>query len=236
MSQYDPTRHHRRSIRHPGYDYTSPGPYFVTICVQNRECLLGDLYDWEMHRNQWGEIVEEEWLQLTKRFPLVVLDAHMVMPNHFHGIIGITEPPSDADESEAGRGVVPTPVSTPIPTPVPTPIPTPVSTPEGEETSPLRLIPGSLGQVMAYFKYQSTKRINALRGAPGVRVWQRNYYDRIVRNDRALAAIRQYIYDNPANWALDPDNPDNSLHLPSPRTIEDYIDDVRRHVARTTRK
>ncbi len=88
---YDPEKHHRRSIRLKGYDYTQPGAYFITICTHGRECLFGEIIDGEMHLNEAGPIVVQTWWDLPNHVPNVQLDAFVVMPNHVHGIIIITE-------------------------------------------------------------------------------------------------------------------------------------------------
>jgi putative transposase len=85
--KYDPTRHHRRSIRLPTYDYTQPGTYFVTICTQNRECVLGEVIQGQMVLNARGQMVESVWRQLPQHYPRVEVDAFVVMPNHVHGIV-----------------------------------------------------------------------------------------------------------------------------------------------------
>jgi putative transposase len=88
---YDPEKHHRRSIRLKGYDYTQPGAYFITICTHGRECLFGEIIDGEMHLNEAGQIVVQTWQDLPNHVPNVQLDAFVVMPNHVHGIIIITD-------------------------------------------------------------------------------------------------------------------------------------------------
>jgi REP element-mobilizing transposase RayT len=119
-SSFNPQRHHRRSIRLPGYDYTSPGAYFVTICVQNRECLLGQVIDGGMMVDPAGSVVQQTWNDLPRRFPSVELDAFVVMPNHVHGIIVLRgrdpavgaqfiAPRSIAPRSIAPRSDVPAP-------------------------------------------------------------------------------------------------------------------------------
>jgi REP element-mobilizing transposase RayT len=92
---YDPTRHHRRSIRLKGYDYSQAGAYFITICTQDRACLFGKVVNGEMQLNDAGRMVLAEWNMLPERFPHVVLDAFVVMPNHVHGIVVITNPAPD---------------------------------------------------------------------------------------------------------------------------------------------
>ena len=91
MAPYDPDKHHRRSIRLKGYDYTTQGAYFVTICVHRRACLLGEVMDGDLRLNAWGHVVAESWLWLADRYPYVALDSWVIMPNHFHGIIFIRE-------------------------------------------------------------------------------------------------------------------------------------------------
>jgi len=84
---YDPSRHHRRSIRLKGYDYSQAGAYFVTICVKDRECFFGDIVNQAMVLNDAGAMIEKWYFQLQSKFPDIVCDAHQVMPNHFHAII-----------------------------------------------------------------------------------------------------------------------------------------------------
>ena len=93
--RYDPERHHRRSIRLRGYDYRAAGAYFITIVVQDRACLFGEVVDGEMRLNDAGRMVERWWLELNRRFPHVSTDAYVVMPNHFHGIVVIHSRPPD---------------------------------------------------------------------------------------------------------------------------------------------
>jgi putative transposase len=90
MPPYDPQQHHRRSIRLPGYDYSQTGAYFVTMVTHGRECLFGDILEGEIHITPVGDIVHREWERLTHRFPHVMLDSYVIMPNHIHGIIVIT--------------------------------------------------------------------------------------------------------------------------------------------------
>ena len=84
---FDPERHHRRSIRLRGYDYTQPGSYFVTICVEDRARVFGDVFDAEMALTRLGRTVEEAWRGLPRRFRGLAIDAFVVMPNHVHGLL-----------------------------------------------------------------------------------------------------------------------------------------------------
>ena len=85
--KYDPNKHHRRSIRLKGYDYTQTGAYFVTIVSYQRECLFGEIVDGEMVLNDFGKVVYETWQWLEKQYPYVESGTSVVMPNHFHGIL-----------------------------------------------------------------------------------------------------------------------------------------------------
>ncbi|KPL89058.1 transposase [Ardenticatena maritima] len=186
MPPYDPNRHHRRSIRLKGYDYTQPGAYFVTICTHERAHLFGRVVDGEMVLNAWGEIVRDEWFRTADIRANVELyaDEFVVMPNHVHGIIWIVE----TDLVGAQRRCAPTGPS-----------------PGG--ITPNNVAPGSLGAIVRAFKSAVTRRINIQRNTPGGRIWQRNYYEHIIRTQRALHAIRRYIADNPRRWHLDRHNP-----------------------------
>lgn len=99
---FEPT-YNRHSIRLPDFDYANPGGYFVTICVQNREYIFGDVEDGEVILSQRGKVVEQSWQAISEHFPGVIIDNFVVMPNHFHGIIIIV------DSRFSGRGEVPSP-------------------------------------------------------------------------------------------------------------------------------
>jgi len=182
---YNPERHHRRSIRLKDYDYAEAGANFVTICIEQRECLLGEVVDGKMLIDEAGQIAGEVWEQVAEHWPVVDLDAFVIMPNHLDGIIIIR------DESEMVQGGT-------------------EERKEGGGTPPLqqRQKP-TLGSVVAYWKYQASKRVNMARQTPGARLWQRNYYDPILRSERMLDKARTYIAHNPSRWSEDADNPIN---------------------------
>jgi putative transposase len=184
---YNPEIHHRRSIRLKGYDYSQPGAYFVTVCACNMECLFGKIANGGMILNEYGEIVMKYWDTIPGHFLHVETDEFIVMPNHMHGIVFVKN----------CRGEVSSPFSSDSDTIK--------SIKQGGETPPLRK--NTLGKVVAYFKYQSAKKINQIRMAPGVPVWQRNYYERIIRNEKELQSIREYIRYNPLKWDDDDENP-----------------------------
>jgi REP element-mobilizing transposase RayT len=186
--RYDPTRHHRRSVRLKGYDYTQAGAYFVTIVTQDRACLFGEVVDGAMRLNEYGEIIRDEWVKSATLRPRVTLDEFAVMPNHIHGIITLAD--SNRQDTWAGRGTLQR---------------APTVEQSGKPTS------DSVPTIIRLFKAATTKRINDLRGTPGTSVWQRNYYEHIIRDDKSLNRIRQYIRDNPLRWAFDRENPE-SVH------------------------
>lgn len=181
---YDPDRHHRRSIRLKGYDYGSEGAYFVTICSHNRECLFGNVVDGKMHLNDAGLKVQGVWDELPCRFPGLELDAHVIMPNHVHGIIVFVGAPlaapfliAKASTGRTGTGKKGAASSAP-----------------------------TLGDVVRAFKSLAAMHVNRLLSLSGP-LWQRNYYEEIIRSEESLNLIRQYIADNPARWDRDPENP-----------------------------
>jgi len=186
---YNANSHDRRSIRLPYYDYAQAGAYFVTVCTESHACWFGCVADGQMRLNRLGEIADECWREIPVHFADVELDAFIVMPNHVHGIIVIT----DATGATSIRAT---------------------------HASPLRLPngpkPRSIGTIIGSYKSAASKRINETRGTPGVRtthasplqVWQRNYYEHIIRSQESLNRIRQYVMDNPASWMLDRENPE----------------------------
>ena len=187
-----PGYYHRRSIRLKGYDYTRPGAYFVTMRIREGECLFGDVLDGEVALNEYGRIVLDEWRRIAESRPNVVLDEYVVMPNHVHGIIILTAEakgdssgrPDDHHEASARSSV----------------------THPAARTRPDGPVPGSIGAIVGQFKSLATKRINRLRGTPGISVWQRDYYEHVIRDDDALDAIRRYIRYNPVLWPGDEDH------------------------------
>ena len=173
-------RHHRKSIRLRGYDYSRAGAYFVTICTHNRTPLFGDIVNGEMRLDDAGQLVQRTWEGLPRHYSHAELDAFVIMPNHIHGIIVLTPTP-------VGEGFKPAPTAMTTPAPAAT--------------------RHSLAEIIRGFKTFSARGFNELRSTPGIPLWQRNYYEHIIRNDAALDRIRQYIMDNPARWHEDPENP-----------------------------
>lgn len=189
MSKFDPQKHHRRSIRLQGYDYSQAGAYFVTIVTWHRECLFGEVVNGEMKLSKFGLVAKQQWDKLPKRFPNIELGAYMIMPNHVHGIILIT----------AGRGTA--------------------GNPNDLDSGPSRRAPtrerfqkpvkGSIPTIVRSYKSAVSYRINLMHGTDGVPVWQRNYYEHVTRNDKDLQNKTDYINANPFLWDEDDENPVN---------------------------
>ncbi|GAB6067553.1 transposase [Methylothermus subterraneus] len=212
MTPYDPARHHRRSIRLKGYDYTQPGAYFITLVTHERAPLFGAVVDGVMRLNAWGEIVREEWFKTAHIRPYVRLyeDECVVMPNHVHGIIWMVENNDDTavgNDNMVGNGDVVGARRRRAPTSRRAPAVS--SCPDHVEQFG-KPVPGSIPTIVRAFKSAITKRINELHNTPGAPIWQRNYYEHVIRDERALNAIRQYITENPLRWHLDTYNPDRT--------------------------
>ena len=180
--------HRRRTIRVQGYDYTQGGAYFITICARNRECLWGNVVNGVVQLNETGRLVEAVWLQTARVRPDIVLDAHVVMPNHFHAILFIHE---SSGVPGATHRVAPT-----------------NNHPSGADKSrcPAGPKPKSVGAIIGQFKSLVTKRLNLTQQNLDGSVWQRNYYEHVIRDEESLNRIREYIATNPQRWDLDREN------------------------------
>jgi len=183
---------HRRSIRLPNYDYTQAGAYFVTIIAHQRACLFGEIIRGEMHISSFGRIVIKEWEKLPSRFPMVGLDLMVLMPNHFHGIIMVLP---EIDTAMNGN-------NTDLDL-----ILKHRSSMGGNREEFGQPIPNSIPTVIRSFKAAVSLRINTIRGTQSGLVWQRNYYERVIRDEMELLKIRKYIHENPLKWDLDNENP-----------------------------
>ena len=185
---YDPYRHHRRSTRLRTHDYWSEGPYFVTLCTQGRVCLFGEVQDGVLSPSAAGRMVGEAWQEIPKVCAGVVTDAFVVMPNHVHGILYLDQaPPGDGQEPYEGTSNV------------------------DERADPAER--PTLGDIIRRLKTWTTRQYS-----DGVRdgrwpsferwVWQRNYYDSVIRSSEGLLRVRAYIRMNPRNWEEDGEHPD----------------------------
>ncbi len=184
-------QYRRQSMRLAGYDYTQTGYYFVTICVKDREHLFGRINNKKMILNLFGRVVQSKWIDITTHVKNAQLDVFQIMPNHLHGIIILNDKTVDdmvgAKHSRQNFGIF-------------------ISDHAGN-ASPLHIISqpngtkrGSISAIIQNFSSITTRKINQIRKTPGSKLWQRNYYEHIIRNQTELDAIRQYIINNPSNW------------------------------------
>lgn len=162
------------------------GAYYVTIVAWHRECLFGEVVNKEMKLNGYGEIVKHAWFDLPQHYRHVSLGAFVIMPNHVHGMIVFN------DDRRGGSVVGNDAISS------------------NSETRPYKTIKRhALPEIVRAFKSFSAKRINVLRGMQGIPLWQRNYYEHIIRNERDLQDKTDYIESNPMLWDEDDENPMN---------------------------
>lgn len=183
MNPSSPRIRRNNTLRYPQADYSDPGVYFITTCTRDRIPLFGKIINDQMHCNKFGATVWEVWNTLPNRFPQIELDAAVVMPDHFHGLIIIHEKTtSPMLSSPLYRGEF-------------------YDFPLGS-LSRHRM---SLPLIVGYFKMNSAKRINLLRGTHGIAVWQRNYYDQILRSDKDYDDLVEYILTNSQRWGKDND-------------------------------
>ncbi len=191
---YNPDIHNRRSMRLKGYDYSKAGAYLVTIVAKGRLALFGDVVDGKMRSNPVGEMVKRTWLEMPSRFPAIVLDEFIAMPNHVHGIIIL--PRARLGDGPAAKGGPDIDIEARATTRV-------APTKDGRTR---------LGDVVGAFKSLTT--LEYIRGVRDMnwppfagQLWQRNFYEHVVRTDVSLQKYRKYIVDNPVQWPFDRENP-----------------------------
>ena len=228
---YNPKIHHRRSIRLPNYDYSRSGAYFVTICVQGRSCLFGDVVDGEMRLNDAGVMVNRWYNELMRKFDDIACDAWVCMPNHVHFIVINTGHACPHDDS-VGADLCVRPVMNVADLCVrPALHPRPdmgehvvsaktgghvVSADMGGHVGEGEHVGSPLRRVVQWFKTMSTNEY--IRGVKqhgwqpfAGRLWQRNYWEHIVRDEAELNRIREYIATNPVRWEMDRLHPGREL-------------------------
>jgi REP element-mobilizing transposase RayT len=188
---FNPIRHHRRSIRFQDYDYSKEGLYFITICVKDRQYLFGEIQDGIMILNDMGKIADECWVVIPKHFPNVILHEHIVMPDHVHGIVELKY--AGGIRNEIGTRVVGTRHV--------------VSLHQSETIDNMRYnqfskpIPGSIPVIIQQYKSSVTrivKKSNILDFK-----WQSRFYEHIIRDEQSFQRIVDYITGNPKNWQKD---------------------------------
>jgi len=172
--KYDPDIHHRRSIRLKGYDYAQAALYFITICTANKLCIFGEIHNDEMILNEVGKMVDQQWIELIHRFDNIKLHEYIVMPNHFHGIVEFLETPLVGDQNvNQSSEIIPT-----------------------------------VGDVVGAFKSLTTN--DYIRNVKqnnwkhfDKKLWQRNFFEHIIRNEKSYCQISEYIQTNQFKWQDD---------------------------------
>lgn len=194
---------HRHSLRLKDFDYSQAGAYFVTICTKNRQCIFGTIQQGKMQLNASGRVASAQWQQLPYRFTDLELGEWVVMPNHIHGILVIT----GRGEAYMGRGEASLKKIEFVDMDPFLPDASPLQLESiSKDVSPLRptgTTSGSVGAMIQNYKSITSRKISAqiekMRGS----VWQRNYYEHVIRNECELNAISIYILTNPQNWEKD---------------------------------
>ncbi|GGH18852.1 transposase [Pedobacter zeae] len=174
--KYNPLIHNRRSIRLKGYDYSKAGAYFITICCEDRLHRFGKIVDDKMILNESGKIAYNEWISLSDRFSNFELDVFQIMPNHMHGIIIL----SDVGATLAVAK-------------------------EEDNRATARVAPTIANIIGAYKSIVSNACLQLFKSHNKImgKLWQRNYYEHIIRNQRAYQNISNYIINNPSKWDKD---------------------------------
>jgi REP element-mobilizing transposase RayT len=209
--KYNPDKHRRRSIRFTGYNYSLPGVYFVTICVKDRECFFGEIGEAAIKLNDAGIMIQESWEELPKRFESIDLDEFVVMPNHLHGIVvlkdsvgaSLVDAQYDANDLGPARGTLKK-----VPDESDNNVHTDIYR-AGTRPAPTNAkFPDIIGSFKSLTTNQYIKGVRDSNWLPfNKKLWQRNYYEHIVRNEKELDLVRKYIIENPLKWDMDNENP-----------------------------
>ena len=165
---YNPKEHHRRTIRIQGFDYSSGYAYYITLCTQDKACILGRVDQGTICLSECGKIVDNIIADLPQRYPGTNIETYVIMPNHIHLIIQLNGDVNDLQvESIKDRRKM------------------------------------TLPKIIGYLKMNAGKRINIMNGTEGRSVWQKNYFEHVIRNEKAYIDIFEYIYNNPFEWNED---------------------------------
>lgn len=150
---YNAVVHNRHSIRLPGFDYTKPGAYFLTILAHKKEHIFGKVVKGIVELSPVGEIVQEQWEKIPTHFPDILLDAFVIMPNHIHAVVVITERAASMGKGKA------------------------IDLWDDHKSNalPIRLgsQPGSIPAIVQNFKSITSRKINKLLNSPGSTIWHR---------------------------------------------------------------
>ena len=179
--EIDRNRKARHSIRFPGFDYSSPGNYFVTICADQRRCHFGRIEKDEAVLTGLGEAARKCWIEIPEHFPNVEIDSYVVMPNHLHGIL-VINPKFPAAARQTKSALTAESFGKPV--------------------------SGSIPTIIRSFKAAVTKRAHESGLLFTGVVWQRGYFEHVLRDSREFVNAKDYIIKNPLGWAFDEENPE----------------------------
>ena len=206
--------YNRRSTRLKKYDYSKSGCYFITINIQDKLCLFGKIRNSKMIVNKSGLMVEKIYQELTNRFQNIKLHEYVIMPNHMHCIIEITDEYINNNET-VGTGLVPVLIKNTMPDRITNPnnfiqYTKNISATTDPIRTTTRVVPTviTVGDIIGVFKslttveYIKMVKNNLVLPFDG-KLWQKRFYDHIIRNEIELNNVRQYIIDNPRKWKLD---------------------------------
>ncbi len=205
----------RRSVRLPGFDYSQPGQYFVTVCAFQKRCLFGSITDGRLRLSRIGRIIQDVWIEIPLHFSWVGLDSFVVMPNHIHGILTIKPrerravPLLERQRPEASGDSM---RAVPLPERQ-----RPDAFSNHMHAMPIQEqnageafgspVPGSVATIVRSFKSETTRRVHRLTGNPALHVWQRGFHESVLRTGDDYANAARYIHENPLRWNADNENP-----------------------------
>ena len=190
MAETFPPR--RRTIRFQAFDYSQAACYFVTICSKDNRCIFGHVVDTKMQLNSLGTIVEECLVAVPLHFNNTEIPVHSIMPNHLHAIVVLR-----ANASTVG----------------------PAKTSNKRAEAFAAPVIGSIPTIVRSFKSAVTRAARAAFRKPSLDVWQRNYFERVIRSDDEFRKTWQYICENPARWDFDPENPQKPVSISTHRPL-----------------
>jgi len=186
--RFNPKIHHRRSIRLQGYDYSQPGLYYITICTQNKACIFGKINNGKMVLNGAGTMIKTIWSEIPVHYHGFDIHEFVVMPNHIHGIIQIISNPAPVG---TGPRACPDNDGQPI-----------KGQPQG--IAPTMTLFDIMHRFKSFTTNQYNKGVKQNNWHPfDKKLWQRNYYEHVIRNEKSYDQICEYIATHTLHWQDD---------------------------------